>query len=324
MKRKTLKTPTTNEMIDIFVGGIFWCLSIFLWMATPLMMFLFPLFYPVWVPALLGIIGSLRAMAERCREWLDPKWMMKRIDEFNKRRLGYRVISEFPIEGGGFLFPSHPHGIFTVTTIMFYAHLWTRGPPKRVAGAVAPTMLWFPGINILMAMASIYTVAKENFVERLKAVVEKKQSLVWLPGGFEDVVNMEYPTDTVSVPRGWVKYALQEGCQVVPTFHYGEHQTYSLVNLPFLEKRRAYSKKWQVPLVLPWFRGVLGSPVPSFPNAPVTVTGTPIQFSKIDSPTREDVVQWHYKYCQALMKLVKKHRHAAGYPDASVQVVELM
>jgi len=182
-------------------------------------------------------------------------------------------------------------------------------------------MLWMPGLNLFLGIAHAFTSNKEEFLKRMSAIMDKKSSLVWLPGGFEDVVNVECKYETISVPYGWIKYTLMHGCNVVPVYHLGEHDSLRLIKLPFQALRRCWSKRVQFPFVAPYINGKYGLPIPIFKKTPITIIGKATKFPEIANPTKNDIEKYRNIYCEKLKETIYKGSQGTGYEGIVVRII---
>merc|ERR1712050_719636 len=111
---------------------------------------------------------------------------------------------------------------------------------------------------------------------------------------------------------GLIKYALEYGYDLVPVYHFGETQLYTVLwpqNVDWvLRLRLRIAQKTQIALGLGfgcWW----------MPNLPrqgqkcVTVFGERLTFPRIESPTPEDVEKHHAQYVETLKQLYNQHRH---------------
>ena len=306
---------------DLIVGLSVWISTITIWFFSPFILFFISFIYPFQTPIVLGFIGMLKYLAKYFR-FLNPTTMFKYLNIFHKNYFGYKIICLEKVNSNEpCLYPQHPHGIFSLGSIQFYSWLWCH--KNKLSSIVASALFWFPGINIFLSIGGAYSAKKSDFKNRLKAINTEKCSLVWIPGGFEDVINMESEHDTISVPYGWIKYVLQEGCNVVPVYHLNEHQTYNIIKLPCIELRRKLSKKYQIPFIVPWFIGKYMTLLPNLDNGIITITGKKITFPRIKNPTKVDITKYHKLYCQELSNNVNIVCKKLYNKNITLKIVEL-
>ena len=93
------------------------------------------------------------------------------------------------------------------------------------------------------------------------------------------------------------RYALQHGYTLRPTYTFGEEETYNTVK-GFLKFRMMFNKL-KLPGVVFWGSWLC----PFMPRSDAeltTVVGEPLQLPLIESPSSDQVAEWHRKYIEAL------------------------
>jgi hypothetical protein len=119
----------------------------------------------------------------------------------------------------------------------------------------------------------------------------------------------------VSMRKGFVKLAIEEGAELVPVYTFGETDLYYHSRL-LLGLRKWIVKKFHV--AIPFLRGQYGL-MPY--RVPVTmVFGAPMKLIHKSNPTHEEVNSAHEAYCNALRKLFDEHKASLGYADAVLEI----
>jgi len=226
------------------------------------------------------------------------------------------------IKPGKVCYGVHPHGI--ITAGFSWNFFWNTAFNDK-AGKVS----YFIDVNLryrvpgFRQICDIWQTEKRQCYDASKSSMQKAMkrgdALVLIPGGFEDATIMEYGKDRVALKKrkGLVKYCLEHGYKMVPTYTFGESDTYFTFT-GFL-KQRMKLNKYGIPAV-----GFLGNPfMPSLPRADACIlsfVGAPLELPQIDKPTSEDVDEWHGKYLAALEALFDKHKADAGKPNAKLEI----
>ncbi|XP_063909572.1 2-acylglycerol O-acyltransferase 1-like isoform X2 [Zophobas morio] len=143
---------------------------------------------------------------------------------------------------------------------------------------------------------------------------EGGQVVILMPGGAVEAYNSrpgQYKF-VVKNRKGFVKVALKNGSPIVPVISFGEPDLFDQVQGPTIRKIQEF------------LRGILGiAPVIfsgrgffqySFGVVPrrkpiKTVVGTPIELSKVENPTREQIEDLHGRFKQELVKLFEEYKY---------------
>ena len=134
--------------------------------------------------------------------------------------------------------------------------------------------------------------------------MSQRKNLAFIPGGFEEATithNKDYRIILES-RKGFIKYALQYGYKIYPTFIFNENKIFKTTDKLLDFRLKLNSKK--IPGVLyfnPW--GVIPGP----DSRVNVVVGRALDFGKIESPTDEEVNKYHALYVEELKKLFERH-----------------
>jgi len=190
----------------------------------------------------------------------------------------------------------HPHGVYTIG----FTGLTTEMPDCRILGS--PLMNYAaPVFKIMIDLLGVKfgSVGPLSLSSRMR---KGETPLAMVPGGFEEatIVCPGHERAFLKDRRGFVKYALRYGYDLVPCYTLGESDCFS-------NPQGAWSLRWalnalKIPAVLPF-----GFPLlPLLPRrVPMhTAIGEPVPMPHIPSPTRKDVAEHHARYVAALESLV--------------------
>lgn len=196
----------------------------------------------------------------------------------------------------------HPHGflpIGTMVAVMSNAcsaeSVWLNG--TRLYGLAASFCFYIPGYRDFILAGGIIDAARYN----ARRAIESGCSVALVPGGATEGLYAS-PGKHILVlnkRKGFIKLALETGCDLVPCYSFGESDCYDQLSSMWPPIKKFQAK----------FQRVLGLSLPLVTNiiprrAQITVvTGTPIVVTKNASPTDEEVLALHAKYVAALREL---------------------
>mmetsp|Transcript_2993 Transcript_2993/g.5740 ORF Transcript_2993/g.5740 Transcript_2993/m.5740 type:complete len:320 (+) Transcript_2993:164-1123(+) len=195
-----------------------------------------------------------------------------------------------------FLLCVAPHGIFCSALGI----LATEQEFSHVRFLMAPLVYYAPFFNFLM----LRTVGNFGSVSpaELRRRMESRENLAIVPGGIEESTIHSKAVNRIFLRsrKGFVKYALRYGYDLVPVWVDGESQTY--FNAQGGWAWRLALNRHKLPAVAAfgaWF-------CPIMPNPSVDLkahVGTPIVLPRIENPTEADIDMYHTKYASALVEL---------------------
>merc|ERR1712130_780087 len=138
---------------------------------------------------------------------------------------------------------------------------------------------------------------KANFLK----VMRSGDDFAIIPGGVEEVVLGDPHKERIYIKarKGFVKYALQMGYDLVPIYHFGETQLYDILwpwNTDWMVKLRLkFAQKTQIALGI----GIgcrFAWNLPKRGQKCITAYGDRVELPKIESPTSEDVEKYQALY----------------------------
>jgi len=247
--------------------------------------------------------------AETTYKWLNYCWqiwhrhlIIIRDDENNDaRQRTYDIVPEQPI-----ISCIHPHGMYADGLLITGAWMFLQSIPRTIL--VHSIVFYTPILNIIMKLLGMDSID----ATQMNSLMAKGRNLLIIPGGNMDMVYYRYGHhDTyLSSRKGFIKYALKYGYAVQPIYNFSESSLY---------KKKFEQSMWEIKFgksknpihigigfymnLLHWGKTVfLAQRVPIF-----IVIGKLIEFPKIDSPTSQDIDQYHAIYCTALQDLFKRY-----------------
>lgn len=217
-----------------------------------------------------------------------------------------------------YVFACHPHGTLACSraAVGFSTRtLWDKAFPNltfRVLTATAP--FFVPFIREFWLWSYCIDAAKPTAV---KAMRELHASLFLYPGGELEQMETVYQKHIamLSMRKGFVKLAIEEGAELVPVYTFGETDLYYHSTF-LLDLRKWIVKKFRV--AIPLLRGQFGL-MPY--RVPITmVFGAPIKLPHCAKPSQEQIDTAHKEYCEALLKLFDEHKEQLGYQNAVLEI----
>jgi len=103
--------------------------------------------------------------------------------------------------------------------------------------------------------------------------------------------------------KGFIKYALQYGYTIYPSYTFNENKIYSTFN--YLESFRLWLNKFKCPGTI--FCGKYGL-WPRYDIEIVTVIGKGIEMPIIEKPTFEEVDKYHKIYVDSLKSIFERNK----------------
>jgi len=220
----------------------------------------------------------------------------------------------------------HPHGVYPVAGILTYAGaspLLKRHPWLRVRPCGADILFKIPLIREYLLWtghldASRKTLSKHmaKGVDDIGVVIGGEQEALLTANGQEAVVLLGR--------TGFVSLACQYGYHLVPTYAFGQNEIYTVNKGLFGGARAMLQRRFK--MSIPIFWGVRGTPMPH-PRKVTLAIGRPIKVPAPSSPGAEpdaDLVErLHAEYVAELRRVFEESKAAAGYPERTLQVLEV-
>jgi len=233
---------------------------------------------------------GMRRLISSMRFWIDGKEIIGSLEGASS--------------GKPLLHCHHPHGAVGINGCS------KGGLDLAVRAVVAPACFRMPLCRQLMELMGAVSSAKDHMTRHMR----QGRSFAMLPGGVEEVVLNDQGVERAYIMKrkGFVKYALQYGFDIVPIYHFGETELYDVLWV------------FRMPCVLRWrlhiaekFQLALGMGIgwPWMPNLPkrgkkcVTVIGKQITLPHIKTPLPQDVEKYHNIYVEQLVDLYNENRH---------------
>lgn len=208
----------------------------------------------------------------------------------------------------------HPHGVLCCGWTMMANHEALSA--SKFQWLVAESLVFMPFVSDVMTWTSGGPATKKNMISSMKT----NENLALLPGGFEESTIFHKGKHRVFIKhrKGFIKYALQHGYTLYPTYVFGEEDTYRTLNgaLP----ARLWLNKYKLPAVL--FYGLWYCFFMPFPQLDlVCVIGPAMPLPLISEPTEQQISTYHAQYIQALTHVFDSHKtQFAKDPTAVLEI----
>lgn len=217
-----------------------------------------------------------------------------------------------------YVFACHPHGTlaFSRAAVGFSTRtLWDLAFPNlkfRVLTASAP--FFVPFIREFWLWSYCIDASK---VTAVKAMRELKSSIFVYPGGELEQIETIYRKHIamLSMRKGFIKLAIEEGADIVPVYTFGETDLYKHSHI-LLNFRKWLVKKFHV--AIPFLYGEYGLMPYRIPVS--MVFGKPIKIIQKNKPTIEEINKIHTEYCRCLLNLFNEYKERLGYKDAVLEI----
>jgi 2-acylglycerol O-acyltransferase 2 len=137
--------------------------------------------------------------------------------------------------------------------------------------------------------------------------MEKNANLILVPGGFEELSLTSYKSYSLFLEerKGFIKYALEYGYKIIPTFTFNENKVYKPVE-GMESVKRFFSKIKLAPGTLFYSKFLMVYPDPD--QEIITIIGKPIELPQIQNPIQEIVDHYHRVFLQETLNLYYKYK----------------
>ncbi|XP_073256569.1 diacylglycerol O-acyltransferase 2-like [Porites lutea] len=221
-----------------------------------------------------------------------------------------------------YIFGYHPHGFFTEGASIGF------GTDACGFGEKFPGIIPHLAVHSVLVKAWLYRDMLMSLgivdatLDSLKYVLTQMgagHSIVLVVGGAAEVNNCRPDSYVLLFSRrkGFIKLALETGCDLVPVFAFGQNNLFPLVGGGYNSRfsrfnRWLYSKThagcvccWGLSWCLP-----KRSPI-------VVVVGSPIPVEKVENPTQDTIDKLHSRYIEDIKEMYKKYVKAYHPTDKS-------
>lgn len=196
----------------------------------------------------------------------------------------------------------HPHGC--LATNMIFTKI-ERPELQSFRMCASRLMLLTPISGLFAKWMGTESVDRGN----IKKLISENRNISLVPGGFEEgnLTNCKEDRVFIKQRKGFVKYALQGGYRVYPSYTFGENKMYYTIN--GFDWLNLFMAKMKMPFAVFIGKRFL------YPDDQIeinTVIGNGIPFPKIDNPSVEDVERFHVIYMENLVALYNENKEKFG------------
>jgi len=224
------------------------------------------------------------------------------------------IVREEPLDANRkYILAYHPHGILILSRIGTYSGVFEElfpGMEQRCLGAT-PMFQW-PGAREICLWMGAVRADKSNAVRILQS---KKISLLLYPGGSDEIfeTNPDSKDNIIIARKGFIRLALQQGCDLVPSFVFGEKHAYNKLDIPEVIKS-FFMKKLRTPLIIFWGKFFSWLPREDKNVFLSIVYGKPIKIDHIvPEPSDELVDETYNKFYGEIQRLFEFYKERYGY-----------
>ncbi|KAG0614907.1 hypothetical protein M758_5G000200 [Ceratodon purpureus] len=208
---------------------------------------------------------------------------------------------------------AEPHSVLPLGIIAFTPQIGVFPIPK-IRALSSKAIFMSPGVREIWTWMGAAPVTRESFTELLR----KRISCIIVPGGVQECLHMQKGREVIYLKQryGFVKVAMETGSPLIPTFCFGQSNTYNWwrpTGKWYIQFSRAIGCS---PL---FFWGKFG-PIP-FSTPMYYVVGKPIAVPLNINPSREEVAVVHGQFITALEALFEKYKHDLGFGDITLEIL---
>lgn len=292
---------------------------------------------PFWISAILGAVGVLALQGFITLKvggyiliaiFLDWLWPLPKLPHFHEAyccamsleagMLGYckgEVKQKARLRRDkNYLFGIYPHGLWPMGSHLLWPHLLSKYEiaPITTMGSTLP--MWIPFFRRHFHAHNMIGSSRD---EMMWAMRQKHPFNVTFhfPGGPEEMFyGSEHEQIILKKRKGFIRFAMQAGCSLVPSYCFGTNQQYRRLAQAG-GTFEAISSFLEVSII-PWIDrfGIPFGFVPTRQKMLIAV-GEPLEVEQVLSPTREQVDAMHAKFCESLRALFDEHKVSIGWQD---------
>ena len=187
------------------------------------------------------------------------------------------------------------------------SELLKRGIYPRTIGA--SVLFKMPGLQHVLAASGAMPADRSQFVEALQKSKHPSNHINVIVGGIAEMFYTDKTREVILISKrkGFVKYALMNGCPLVPCYGFGNTQLFDVLGGVPGDIFKRISRALRVSLIPFVGRSVFS---PFTPRAvPITaVIGTPIDVEREERPTQEQINKLHARFCSELRRIFDKYK----------------
>lgn len=200
-----------------------------------------------------------------------------------------------------FIIASQPHGVISFCGMCAAINL-----PEDLSGietAVASVLLKFPILKNVLGIYGLMDASGRSFKKKIQQEGIAGCVVVYV-GGIAELFKSSRKQERLylSKRKGFIKYGLQYGVDVIPVYLFGNTSVLTVVKSGPIAK---LSRKLQMSVTYFW--GKFNLPIPRDDKL-LYVRGKPLGLPHIPEPTEDDINKWHAKYCEEVVRLFDSYK----------------
>jgi hypothetical protein len=208
----------------------------------------------------------------------------------------------------------NPHGIFS----LIWAYCYLADEFEHFHWCFSSLLRLSPIFRILTDTTGHASNIRKNTV--VDHMIHKR-SIAIIPGGWHEGTLHTQTKDRLYIRKrqGFIKYALQYGYTITPSYGFGERTTYW--NISGAYNFRFRLNDYGILTVLPF--GQWWCPILPYSEKLHVVIGSPIQLPHIQNPTPENVNYWHSVYINEMVNLYNRYKYIFYGQEAENMQLEI-
>mmetsp|Transcript_9520 Transcript_9520/g.13944 ORF Transcript_9520/g.13944 Transcript_9520/m.13944 type:complete len:321 (-) Transcript_9520:48-1010(-) len=297
------KKPAENNGMRWFLGLLMAAVFSVSYILTPLYCItsLVGFFvFPSWNIAILFSLPILISMvipsqhSPKLVSYLSP--MLSYFNYQESFQLSNDELAQHLKTGRRVIVACQPHGVISFVGLCAAVACPEEFRPLKTA--VASSLLQTPILKHVMGIFGLMDASKAS----LKRHFQKPGiygCVVLYVGGLAELFKSSRTEERLflSKRKGFIKLALQENVDIIPTYLFGNTSVLSV-----LKGGPLASLSRSTGVALTYFWGKWGLPIPRDDHL-LYARGKPMNLPHIPNPTQTDIDKWHAKYCEEVTKL---------------------
>ena len=173
---------------------------------------------------------------------------------------------------------------------------------KPICGLGADVIFLFPIMRQFMAWLGVHPASRKNITK----ILNNHQNVAVIPGGIAEMYLINDKTEEIYLNerKGFIKAAIQEGCDIIPTFFFGNSTLFSIIGGNGSDSFLAKISR-QLKASIMFFYGRFFLPIP-YRKPLFMACGSPIQVTQNDNPTTEEINDVMQRLQLGVMQLYKE------------------
>jgi len=175
---------------------------------------------------------------------------------------------------------------------------------RPICGLGADAIFVFPVMRQFMSWLGVHPASRKNITK----ILNNHQNVAVIPGGIAEMYLINEITEEIYLNerKGFIKAAIQEGADIIPTFFYGNTTLFTIVGGSGSDSFLAKISR-QLKASIMFFYGRYFLPIP-YRKPLFMACGTPVQVTQNDNPTIEEINEVMQRLQSGVMQLYSETR----------------